>query len=67
MKKVILAQYIFTLYTDWKKKYIEATIPPYDMTDKKWIVALMDDMDNIYSRCKDTFDEWKEILSKDFE
>lgn len=63
MKKVIYAQYIFTLSTDGGKKYIETTVPPYDMTDREWIVALMNDMDNIYSWCKDTFDEWKEILS----
>ncbi len=67
MKNIILAQYVFTLSMKWKKKSIQVEMPPYDVKDKRMILQLMNDMDNIYSWCQDTFEEGKVILSQIYE
>ena len=59
-----LAVYKFTITYQDGKRYIQCEMPPHDINTVEWCTALAMEMDNIYSYCKDMYEESKEMIKK---
>lgn len=60
---MIIAKYIFTLSVDeeWKRM-IQCEMPPHDLKTKEWLYHLKYEIDNVYSRCVDVYNECNRLL-----
>jgi len=57
-----IAEYKFRITIEDGKRMVQCDYPPYDVKTISWVKALKRDMDNIYSYCKDMFDDANRIL-----
>lgn len=52
-----LADYKFRITIEDGKRMVQCDYPSYNLKTLEWVKALKNDMDNIFSYCKDMYDD----------